>query len=284
MLALLLANMLTLTFSVQDAESLEPPATEWTRTYGGTVWEEGECAVETSDGGYALAGFGFANLIKTDASGNMLWNRNYGGLAYSVVETSDGGYAMAGYYSVGFSCDFWLVKVDSHGNMQWSKTYGGDEWDMAFSVVETSDGGYALAGYTESFGVGEADVWLVKTDANGNMQWNQTYGGASSEWARSVIQTKDGGYALAGTTYSFGAGGGDFWLIIIARGTVQVRIPGDADLNGIVELRDFVLWANNFGKTVEELPPNIYPDFDNNGYVEMKDFPIWVANFGREYP
>ena len=196
---------------------------QWNKTYGGVDSDRAKCVVETGDGGYALAGFGFANLVKTDASGNMLWSKTYGHVAYSVVETGDGGFALAGYKGYG-ACpitgvcdvDFWLVKVDSSGNMQWNKTYGGVDFDPAFSVVKTVDGGYALAGYTTSFGADGTDAWLVKTDPNGNMEWNQTYGGTSNDWARSVVQTKDRGYALAGTTYSFGAGGGDFWLIKVA--------------------------------------------------------------------
>ena len=88
------------------------------------------------------------------------------------------------------------------GSQVWSKTFGGtgDEW--AFSVIQTFDGGYATAGYTTSSGAGKADVWLVKTDSLGNQQWNKTYGGKEFDWASCVIQTKDGGYALAGSTYT----------------------------------------------------------------------------------
>jgi hypothetical protein len=115
---------------------------------------------------------------------------------YSVIETSDGGYALAGGYSL--IDDFWLVKIDEWGNIQWNMTYGGEKNDYATSLVETSDGGYALAGRTESFGQGEEDFWLVKTDADGTMQWNRTYGGPNSEKLYSMVQTSDGGYALAG--------------------------------------------------------------------------------------
>jgi len=132
----------------------------------------------------------------------VVWSRIYeiGPVleANSMIETSDGGYAIAG--GVYTPADFWLVKIDELGNMQWNRTYGGEEKDVARarSLVETSDGGYALAGFTESFGQGEEDFWLVKTDADGNMQWNRTYGGPDSEKAYSMIQTSDGGYALAG--------------------------------------------------------------------------------------
>jgi len=249
---------------------------QYSKTYGGVDSDRAQCVVETDDGGYVLAGFGFANLVKTDAGGNMLWNKKYGGLAYSVVKTSDGGYALTGYHTVGlYDCDSWLVKVDSYGNMQWSKTYGGNEYDMAFSVVETSDGGYALAGDTESFSVGEVDVWLVKTDADGNIQWNKTFGGADADWARSVIQTEDGGYALAGTTYSFGAGGCDFWLIKIAPTTVA----GDVNGNGTVDASDLFDLSKAYGCVPGDANWDGRCDFNEDNKVDILD----VANLGKNY-
>ena len=99
---------------------------------------------------------------------------------------------------------------------EWNRTYGGASSDRAWSMVQTFDGGYAVAGWTQSFGAGLDDFWLVKTDSAGNMQWNRTYGGANPDEARSVVQTDDGGYAVAGYTSSFGAGSWDFWLIKLA--------------------------------------------------------------------
>ena len=105
------------------------------------------------------------------------------------------------------------VTVVFASSVMWSKTYGGEGEEVAHSLVETSDGGFALAGYTNSYGAGFDDFWLVKTDANGNMEWSQTYGGVEPDEANSLIQTSDGGYAIAGYTMSFGAGDSDFWLI-----------------------------------------------------------------------
>jgi hypothetical protein len=165
-------------------------------------------------------GFDF-NLVKTDSAGNLNWSNTYGrsgdDFAYSLVNTSDGGYALAGYTSssgAGYY-DFYMVKTDSAGNKQWSKTYGGTGDDEARSLIQTSDDGYALAGWTNSFGGGGYDFYLVKTDSAGNMNWNQTYGRAGDNQAYSIIQTTDGGYALAGYTDSSGAGGYDFYLIKI---------------------------------------------------------------------
>jgi hypothetical protein len=95
----------------------------------------------------------------------------------------------------------------------WSQTYGGTRSDSAEAMVQTSDGGFALAGYTKSFGAGSYDFWLVKTDEYGNMEWNQTYGGTWIDIAYALVETSDGGYAIAGSTESFGAGRRDFWLV-----------------------------------------------------------------------
>jgi len=144
------------------------------------------------------------------SSSSTAWDKLYGGElddeAAAIVQTGDGGYVIAGTtYSFGAgSADFWLIKLDSSGNMQWNHTYGGPEADVATAMIHTSDGGYAITGKTHSFGAGDSDFWLIKVDSSGSMQWNRTYGGARGDYANSVIQTSDGGYALAGRTYSFG--------------------------------------------------------------------------------
>jgi len=108
---------------------------------------------------------------------------------------------------------FPLISSVGASSEMWSQTYGGTSSDSAAAMVQTSDGGYAIAGYTESFGAGSYDFWLVKTDANGNLEWNQTCGGAGIEHAYSLVETSDGGYAIAGYTWSYGAGASDFWLV-----------------------------------------------------------------------
>jgi arginine repressor len=187
----------------------------WAKTYGGTSWDYAYSVQQTSEGGYIVAGLtrsfgaggGDAFLVKTDANGNIIWAKTYGGTdyAYSVQQTSDGGYILAGYtYSFGAGGgDAFLVKTDANGNIIWAKTYGGTSDDLAYSVQQTSDGGYIFVGETRSFGAGSFDIFLIKTDANGNIIWAKTYGGTSSDYAYSVQQTSDGGYIVAGRTYSF---------------------------------------------------------------------------------
>ena len=193
----------------------------WNQTYGGDAWDIAYGLIQTSDKGYVLVGYtlSFGNgsadflLIKTDEQGRMEYTKTYGGESYDIatsfVRTSDGGYVLAGSTGSGTSTDCMIIKTDGEGNELWRKTFGGNDYDRANSVVETYDGGFALAGYTASYGEGVADFWLVKTDSLGNPLWNKTYGYSDYDRAFSLVQTYDGGYALAG----YGTRAVDFLLI-----------------------------------------------------------------------
>jgi len=197
------------------------------RTYGGPADDLGMSAVQTSDGGYVVAGttesFGAGGfdsyLVKTNLHGDTLWTRTYGGphddVGWSVLQTADGGYMVAGGTDTSGSghCDIWIVKTDANGNTAWTRIYGGAQDDVLWSVEQTSDCGYAIAGWTSSFGAGGDDVWLIKTDSSGDTLWTRTFGGAGDDKGLSVQQTRDSGYIIAGVTWSFGAGGQDVWVI-----------------------------------------------------------------------
>lgn len=157
----------------------------------------------TLDGGLHQRGFGTKYLPG--------WSGTFGGassdIAYSMVQTADGGFTLVGNtYSYGDGtptyANWYHVKTDWTGDIQWGRTHGGMYNEFAHSVIQTRDGGYAIVGQTYSYDVGGGDVWLIKTDWNGIAQWNKTYGGSNFDSAWSVIQTTDGGYALAGTTFS----------------------------------------------------------------------------------
>ncbi len=176
----------------------------WDQGYGDTGLNSAFSGIQTEDGGYAIigkSGFSDSLLIKTDSSGNMQWNQTYNGITqiHSILQTSDGKYALAGSTNNSVS-DFWLARTDSLGNMQWNRTYSGTGDSYAESLIQTSNEGYAIIGNTElnsSIPVaGGFDIWVVKTDSEGNLQWNQTYGGSGYDEGRLIIQTEDGGYTI----------------------------------------------------------------------------------------
>jgi len=147
------------------------------------------------------------------------WSKTLGGAAGDTAEdikqTADGGYIVAGdtKSSGGGLSDVYVIKLDTQGTQEWTRVFGGAGFDAAKSVVQTADGGYAAAGYTNSQGSGLADVWILKLTASGTQVWERVYGGSSSDAAESIIQTSDGGYAVAGYTYSLGMGLADIWVM-----------------------------------------------------------------------
>ncbi len=170
----------------------------WNRTYGGSQDDGANCIVQTSDGGYVLAGYTNSGvqsqnawLVKTDSSGQEQWNRVVPGIeANSITHTSDDGYVLATKYFTGFE----LVKLDSSGQVQWNQTYTGPDNSAAESAIQTNDGGYAIAGWENASGT-STSARLIKTDSSGNVQWDQTYAGLG---AYALTQTSNGGYALTG--------------------------------------------------------------------------------------
>ena len=226
---------------------------QWSKTYGGSGDNEAYALAKTSDGGFILAGYTTPAtggrqilLVKTDSSGNVIWSQTYGGPgdteANAVIQASDGNYAVAGTTdSAGAGgLDFYLMKVNSNGVMIWNQTYGGPGDDTAYSLVQTSDGGYALTGYSYSFSDGYNNFWLVKTDANGTMQWSQTYDGGSDSEAASLVTTSDGGFAIAGSIYT--SSGEAFWLVKTdTTGDMvwnQVYEPGDSYATSVIQTSD----------------------------------------------
>jgi len=200
----------------------------WNRTYGGSKDDEARSLIQVNDGGYLLAGwtdsYGAGTydfwLLKLNSQGKLLWDRTFGERGWdearTIIQTSDGGYTVAGFTwakGVEDDDDLWLLKLNSQGKLLWDRTFGGSKEDRASSLIQTSDGGYAVAGSTTSKGAGNYDFWLLKLDKQGNQIWDRTFGAGTLDWANSLVQTSDGGYVVAGSTESKGAGGRDFWLL-----------------------------------------------------------------------
>jgi hypothetical protein len=200
---------------------------KWQRTFGGSNTDYGQSVQQTKDGGYIIVGvtdsYGAGDsdvyLIKTNGKGNKVWEKTFGGSNYecgqSVQQTTDGGYIIVGYtYSYGAGeDDVYLIKTNGKGNKVWEKTFGGSNYECGLSVQQTTDGGYIIVGYTYSYGAGDPDVYLIKTNGKGNKVWEKTFGGSNTNWGQSVRQTTDGGYIIVGVNDSYGAGDSDVYLI-----------------------------------------------------------------------
>lgn len=221
---------------------------QWDKRFGGTNYDELFEAQETFDGGFILGGWSNSGIsgdksqasqgagdywiVKTDALGNLQFDKTFGGsfedYLQSIKQTSDSGFILAGRSNSGISgdktqanrgtvgtgWDYWVVKINKLGVKQWDKTYGGTADDQLFTVHQTTDGGYILGGYSDSPISGEKsqntqgleDYWMIKTDASGNVQWDKTFGGTSADQLQTVLPTSDGGYLLGGGSASGATG------------------------------------------------------------------------------
>ena len=247
--------------------------TLWTRTYGGSDDEYGNCVAQTADGGYLFMGdsssFGALGqdiyMVKTDANGAPQWSKlfgapgtDYAGMAY---QSTDGGYLLLG-SSTGLGAgvsDAYVIKLDGGGNVAWTKTYGGTLDDDGNSIRPTSDGGFILVGTTSSFGAGGYDAFVVKASADGAITWSKVYGGAGDEYGFSIEQLADGGYCVSGTATSGGAGGFDCLLMRL-------------DASGAV------VWAKTYGSTDTDISGSALATTDG-GYILLgQSFGFGVAS------
>jgi len=248
----------------------------WARSYGGPLAQGGHAVARAPDGGYLVAGYaatvspGANNvyILKTDSTGSSIWSKTFGGTevdeAHALCAASDGGYVVVGdtwSYGAG-GADVLMLKIDANGNQVWQKTFGGSADERGNAVAPTADGGYIIAGRTFSFGAGLLDMYLVKTDATGNLVWQDTFGGTASDEACGVAQTADGGYIVAGFTDSYGAGNFDAFLVKVdASGDMlwQKTCGGAQDdgANCLTADADggFILagWTNSFGNGGDDL-------------------------------
>ncbi len=211
---------------------------QWEKNFGGALKDVALSVITADDGGLVLTGVtkSFSNgeedlfIFKTTVDGDSLWFKTYGGTGndggHGISQTSDGGYIITGIYNWS---DLWLVKTDSLGDTLWTKVLGGVLYDEGISVQQTDDQGYIICGSTSSYGAGELDAYLVKTDSLGNMQWQKTYGHAGYDEGRKVIK-RDDGYFVLGNTDAGSPGEMDYFVIWtdLNGDTLLTKIYGDA--------------------------------------------------------
>jgi len=231
---------------------------QWSKTYGGVNNEYGRHVQQTIDGGYVICGSKYSNgplvdqdvyLIKTNTQGDTTWTKTFGGperdKGYSVQQTSDSGYIICGYTesfgngSNGLS-DVYLIKTDSLGDSIWTKTFGGIDDDKGHSVQQTNDGGYIITGSTTSPGNGDENVYLIKTNTQGDTTWTKTFGGTDEDEGRSIQQTYDGGYIICGRTESGSTYSGVYLIKTDSQGNVtstfNIPISSNRKLEKVIDI------------------------------------------------
>ena len=278
---------------------------QWQKSLGGNLTDRAYSIRPTTDGGYIVAGETASNdgdvtgnhggidfwVVKLSSLGNIEWQKTFGGnltdIARSVQQTSDGGYIIAGETSstngdvIGNhgSFDYWVIKTDSSGNIQWQKTLGGTADDRAYEIQQTTDNGYVIAGYTSSNNGdvsgnhGTTDYWIVKLGSTGDLQWQKALGGTAADRAHAIRQSADGGYFVAGTTFSTNGditvnyGLSDYWI-------VKLTATGD------------IQWQKSFGNSLRENAHGIDATADGGCIVtgEKYGIPQEGSTSGTAYP
>ena len=259
----------------------------WSKEYGGAIGlsDKGYSVCQTNDGGYAVTGttetYGAGGddvyVLKVNSTGSIVWTAVIGSAnttstimdaGREIQETSDGGLIVVGYTSaVDAFSDVYLIKLNSNGSVQWKKTFGGNSYDIGYTVQQTSDNGFIIGATTNSFGAGNWDSYLIKTDENGTLLWSKTYGKSGEDRLQCARQTANGGYILCGRTQSFGSGSFDALL---------QRTDASGNL----------LWTKAYGgsaddqgfSVIEDGTSFIFCGYTSSSGAGSKDFFLFSAN------
>jgi hypothetical protein len=227
---------------------------------------------KTSDGGFIMCGYteDFFEykyyIVKTNSQGDTLWTKAYDfGVAHWIEQTNDGGYILMVYQDAIpiIQYGFYLVKLDEDGDIIWTRSYGSElTWVIGYAVQQTTDGGYIMAGRVDDYGAGGSDLFILKTNSDGDSLWSKTYGGTSDERAFTLIKTSDGGYLVGGYTSTFGAGFFDVYL-------VKIDQNGDS------------LWTRTYGTDWQEMAYDIKETSDGGyvvaGYTQHGSFDAYLV-------
>jgi len=284
---------------------------QWQKTYGGSGDDQGQQVIQTTDGGYAIAGYaesedgdgsnneGFHDnwILRLDANGTLLWEKSFGfsghDHSYDLVETADGGFFFSGFLDITSSNgegstdrgsltahgvgEFWGTKIDGDGNLEWRKFFGGSNNDRSYGVVNSHDGGYVMVGASESddFDIshpkGSYDFWAVKVDKNGGFEWESSFGGTGIDQAEDILATADGGYIITGSTFS--------------SDTQVTKNHGQSDV-WLIKIDDSgqLLWEKSYGGAGFDAAHSVRPTLDGGFLVcgNSKSFDGDVSeNFGE---
>jgi hypothetical protein len=229
------------------------------RSYGLPGYNYGEKVMQLADSAFIILGNknGFIGntdiyLVRTNKFGNLVWDKAYGGVevnwAEDLIKTYDNGYVIAGYMSIpenNNDYNIMLLKTDSAGNLQWMKNFGGNDWDLAHSLVETPDSGFMITGETYSYENGNNDIFLLKTNKNGDSLWMKNYGGLKMDIGHDISSCDDGNFIITACTNSFGHGGYDAYIL-------KISPEGDT------------IWTKTIGDTLDDKAFAGIETFDHN--------------------
>jgi hypothetical protein len=223
-------------------------------------------------------------LIKTDPEGDTLWTRTYyregswWNLGLGCALTRDGGYIVTGFsIDQAPDQDVYLIKTDAEGDTIWTRTYGGDNWEMGKAVRPTYDGGYILAGVSQDLASGDNDIYLIKTDGEGDTVWTRIHGGSGGDGPYEVLQASDGGYLVISASSSYGAGSSDMYLLKISCFREAI-LAGDANGDGEVNIGDVVYLINYLFKQGPSPEPLELSDNNCDWTVNLGDV-VYLLNY-----
>ena len=267
---------------------------EWEKIYGSSNFNKNISIQQTIDNGYIVAYFITGNnydinswILKLTPSGDIEWKKSYIGssdnILNSIKQTADKGYIAVGQTRSNNgnipndqrNFDAWIIKLDANGNLEWSKTFGGTNSDIANDVQQTINGEYLIAGHTFSNdgditnNHGNADLWVIKLQANGNLQWQKTYGGSGFDDAKCIQKTNDGHYMIAGNTDSNNGditnshGDRDTWVLkiddlgnLLQQTTVGTN--SNEGVNSILQTHDNNFLITGYSRVISSVNSNIF--------------------------
>ena len=250
--------LIILTLIIFQTESFSQQI-RFQKIYGTGDYNYGRQVIPQKDSTFVILGNTSLNgnndiyIAKIDSIGNLIWNKTIGNSAIEWAnafrQTYDKGFIITGFTNAAADSAYnvLIVKTDSSGNLEWQKTYGGINWDIGNDIIITHDSGFAIVGNTNSFGAGNNDVYLIRTNSKGDTLWTKTYGGANDVEGNSITLANDSGFVICGATKSFGNGEFDIYII-------------KTDNNGKT------IYTKTFGDTLNDKGLCIIPSHDI-GYV-----------------